>query len=1782
MWMSSVTAPTCLVAHAAKAITLISSARQSSPGGSWITLRGVITAFSGWRNSYFLQDGTGAISVDRQEDAKAESGDEVEVSGQIQRGRFAPIFLSSRTRVITRRPLPKARAAAFDALVRGDLDSQRVEVTGVVHAVRVTEIWGKQVLLLDLQTPAGIIRVHVLSYPSGNLEYLVDSTIRVRGVCGTIFNDRPQLTGLRLFVPTLTDVFTVKPAVGLDLLPISPLSELRSFKNRPQEHRLKVTGTVTYCVSKHEFYLQQNGTAIRVQTTEPGDCEPGARLNVAGFVANEGYLPSLEHAFAERLNRHLLPQPIHMKAMDAIKTKDGFFQTPYNGMLVQLEGDILELLPNTETQLWAVYSSGIRFQVQLARNGHTDLLLEPGTRVSVTGICLAEPGSGEEPKSFRILLRTPWDVRIIKEPYSSRSVLFLLVLLLPVFLASLLIWLLKGNQIEALWQREHEVTSLPMQRRFRRASVVIALLVTAIGALIVVGWALDIPFLQGRFLHTTPVPNTALAIVAVGLTIVIANRRGTRSTAIAYSACAWTAITTGALTLIEHVTSWDIHFDQLLVRNLGSIANTMGKGRMPVAASLAILLVGCATLLLCRKRLAGLGQVLVLGAGVISLFNMVDRVYGDGSHYGLGAHVSMALASAAPLALLSVALLFSRPDCGLMKTVTTSGTGGLMLRRVLPAVVVAPILLGWVRLYGQYAGLYDTRFGGALFAMSNILCFGFVVWISASMLNRLDGSRSLAERALRERDQRLEMIFEHASIGDYTWDVQKDEITAHHVIWGLYSAPERCGSAPADWFRNRQHPEDLAEIDSKLKSAISQRLPLDIQFRVVQSDLSVRWIACRASGVYNDSGKLIQMNGISFDVTNSKLAEQRIIESETQFRQLADAMPQIVWTAGRDGRLDYCNQRWYEFTGAPFDSSWEQNVHPEDSDLCRAEWVESVAHGFPYQMELRLRRKSDGSHRWHLARAVPYRDARGEIERWFGTFTDIDDAKQARANLQTLNDELESRVIQRSSQLAASERRHRLLVASVKDYAIFMLDSAGMVTTWNAGAERIKQYCTSEIVGRHFSVFYTPEDRASGHPQRVLAKALVNGHYTEEGWRLRKDGSRFWASVLITPMRDDEGTLSGFSKITRDLTEQKRAERLLFEREQAEAANRAKSAFLASMSHEIRTPMNAILGMADLLWETELNKVQREYVGRFRRAGTNLLSLINDILDLSKIESGRFDLESVDFSPRDLVARTMELMLPRAGVKNIELTTSIDPATPTAVIGDSRRLQQILNNLVSNAIKFTEKGSIVVTVSNHPDNQPCHLQFAVRDTGIGIPSDKLEDIFDEFTQAESSTTRRFGGTGLGLAICRRLVAYMGGTLTVESVFGEGSTFSFDVILSFCEEMKTRPETKELTDFADCRVLVVDDDSTNRLILSDTCNGWGMTVTQVTTAAEALKLVEASIGTQDAFSLVLLDSVLPDLNGMAVLRRLRELDPDLPIILNSSDHQPGDMTKAKALGAVAYLTRPVRRADLLTSISAALRSSSGRSSQDLASAAPDSIESPKSILTILIADDSEDNRFLLSAYLENRSYELTFAENGQLALEAFQSGYFDLVLMDIQMPVMDGLAATAAIRAWERQQHARPTPIVALTANALLEDVERSTAAGCDAHLAKPISKERLIASIESFLGALVPGVDPEIAREKRKYLVEVPEGLERHSREYVSARRSEVSRMMNFLPGQGIDELRVFGHNLKGTGLSFGFPELTRLGAAIEEAARSSNTSQIAEHLAEVRDYVEYASEALA
>ena len=664
------------------------------------------------------------------------------------------------------------------------------------------------------------------------------------------------------------------------------------------------------------------------------------------------------------------------------------------------------------------------------------------------------------------------------------------------------------------------------------------------------------------------------------------------------------------------------------------------------------------------------------------------------------------------------------------------------------------------------------------------------------------------------------------------------------------------------------------------------------------------------------------------------------------------------------------------------------------------------------------------------------------------------------------------------------EERLRTITDTAKD-AIVMLDDSGKVSFWNPAAQAMFGYAADEVLGQDFYVVLTPEKHRDLY-RRGFATIQRTGRTpalgkTLELALLRRGGSEFPAEGSLSTIRiHDKWNVVA---ILRDITARKQAERELQNaKEAAESANRAKSAFLAVMSHEIRTPMNAIIGMSGLLLDGNLTPQQRDFAQTIRNSGESLLSIINDILDFSKIEAGRLELENHPFDLCQGVEATLDLFAHRARGKAIELGCFIEAHTPTTVIGDSNRLQQILVNLIGNAIKFTEKGEVMVTVdSSEVEAEPVaegsggttarvteqegrmfELHFLVRDTGIGIPEERMSRLFQAFSQVDASTARKYGGTGLGLAICKRLVEMMGGRIWVVSEAGKGSAFHFTVRVRAALGAKPVYLSTDQPALSGKRVLIVDDNSTNRKILSHQVTSWGMVPIATDTGKEALEWLRRG----DSFHIAVLDMLMPEMDGMTLSEQISTLPAghSIPLVMLSSSSEEMDSAQKQRFRATLF--KPVKASRLFDTFME-IFSPADKAMVSSESEEPHSPFDPemgkRHPLSILLAEDNASNQKLAMIMLERLGYRADIAGNGIEVLEALQRQPYDVVLMDVQMPEMDGLEATRKIRrsvAAELQPH-----IIALTADAMEEDRKQCFAAGMNDYVSKPIQVQSLVSAL---------------------------------------------------------------------------------------------------------------------
>ncbi len=892
--------------------------------------------------------------------------------------------------------------------------------------------------------------------------------------------------------------------------------------------------------------------------------------------------------------------------------------------------------------------------------------------------------------------------------------------------------------------------------------------------------------------------------------------------------------------------------------------------------------------------------------------------------------------------------------------------------------------------------------------------------------------RKRAEEALAREHNLLRTLMDHLPGYVFVKDAQSRFVTtnaAHLRTLGVRDREDVVGKTDFNFF-----PRELAEqyyADEQAIVRTGQPL-LAREESTVDPAGGTHWMLTTKVPLRDGRGEVIGLVGMCQDITERKRAEEALRASEEQYRCLAEATPQIVWTTRADGWLEYVNRRWTEYTGLTLDQSqgsgWTAAIHREDRQTCIDTWLRAALGGEPFEVAYRLRRASDGAYRWHLNRGVPMRDAAGRVVRWYGTCTDI-------------------------------------------------------------------------------------------HDQQLTAEALRQA------------------------------------------------------KEAAEAANRAKSEFLANMSHEIRTPMNGILGMTELALGTDLTSEQRDYLDMVKASADALLAVINDILDFSKIEARKLQLDAVEFSLRDCLGDTLKGLAVRAQEKGLELACDVPPDVPDGVVGDPVRLRQVLLNLVGNAIKFTDEGEVVVVVRPAigpmgpmgpigPMAPDTALHFEVRDTGIGIPTEKQALIFEAFAQADTSTTRKYGGTGLGLTISSHLIGLMGGRIWVESTPGQGSTFHFTARFGLAPAPRPAPALS----LDDLPVLVVDDNATNRRILEEMLGNWRMRPALATSGEAALAALRQAAAAGEPFPLVLLDAHMPGLDGFSVADMILH-SPELAgtiIVILTSAGLPGDAAHCRELGIAASVMKPFKQSELLDAILTAL----DRSVRGVAPRAAAERPPPRAAgraLRILLAEDNVVNQKLAVRLLEKQGHSVTVAGNGREALVALTAEPFDLVLMDVQMPEMDGLEATAQIRRAE-QGSGRHVPIVAMTAHAMKGDRERCLAAGMDGYVSKPIQPGELFEAVDR-LAFPADRDRPDTSAQAPPEVLDTAEVLERVGgdvellrelvRVFLDTWPRQVAEMRAALGQRDSPALARVAHTLKGTAGTLGaraaYVAAQRLEAALRE-----------------------------
>lgn len=940
------------------------------------------------------------------------------------------------------------------------------------------------------------------------------------------------------------------------------------------------------------------------------------------------------------------------------------------------------------------------------------------------------------------------------------------------------------------------------------------------------------------------------------------------------------------------------------------------------------------------------------------------------------------------------------------------------------------------------------------------------------------------------------------------------------------------------------------------------------------------------------------------DVTEQKQAEQELRTSNRTWKAIMDAAYDSILVIDSEGHIVAANDVIAKRVNREAKELIGVNVYqllPPDVAVRRKKTVEEAGR---LKKSIHLEDSRGGL---YIDQTVyPVFDDDGNVIQFAIFATDITERKHAELALL----EYEAAIEGAKDMIAVMDRNY-----------IYKIANKTFLDTRHKKREEVVGKSAPEVLGK--DVF---ENKV-----KPLLDRAFNGEFIqfEMEYAYPDKGTRFLAVAYYPVMQEENGKFSRVVASINDITERKNAEKeLLKAREAAEAASRSKSQFLSTMSHEIRTPMNAIIGMAEVLAETPLTAQQKQFVQVFQTAGEDLLTLVNDILDISKIEAGHFGLECIPFNLAEVVEKTCEILAVRAHKKKLELDTLIPSDTSIWLNGDPYRLRQILVNLIGNAIKFTQEGQVVVEVMRMPEveiRDKCRLKdncveilFSVSDTGIGIPEHKLESIFDSFTQVDSSTTRQYGGTGLGLSISRRLVKMMNGEIKVLSVLNEGSQFTFNAIFELLPQSESIPAPPGI-DLSGVKTMVVDDHENNRIILREMLNDWGADVHEAPSGIAALKELRRARDLCEPYRLVLLDRLMPRMDGFDVAGRIKK-DPTLTdacVLMLTSDFGPGDISKSKELGIRQYLVKPVKRMELMHILKTVFFCSEieEHTNGEIHHEPLPRFHSSR----LLLVEDSPYNQTVVEAFLMKFPVEIDIAENGQQALEEFKKHNYGLVLMDIQMPVMDGLEATREIRKWEKENQLIPTPVIAMTAHALAGDEEKSLEAGCNAHLAKPMKKDTFLHMVGQYLPTvdswdsdeLVQNIhgdntqtsltttkgtmentfqfttppknipqqshNPDYIDTKRlkKIFVKVDPVLKPYAPSYLDELKSQVAIIAQLVNEEKYDEIRGLGHRMKGDGGTYGFEDVEALGRNLQKAAELENKAQIRKLTSQLKEYLD-------
>jgi PAS domain S-box-containing protein len=1035
-------------------------------------------------------------------------------------------------------------------------------------------------------------------------------------------------------------------------------------------------------------------------------------------------------------------------------------------------------------------------------------------------------------------------------------------------------------------------------------------------------------------------------------------------------------------------------------------------------------------------------------------------------------------------------------------------------------------------------------------------------------------------RELKRAEERYRTLVEGLPLVTYVHEPNERAASIYvspQVEALLGYSPQEWLAAP-DMFERLLHQDDRRRVLTERAGVLGAgESRASFEYRLIARDGRTVWIDDEALIVRDEEGKALYVQGFQVDVSERKQAENALRASEHRFRAMFEEAPiGVAWgplDAGMlvptflrrpGGRSPFrWNRAYREMLGYSEEElqalHFSDYTHPEDRPRQLALYRDLVAGKVDrYELEMRFMGR-DGRVIWaHVVDSIVRDDEGGAL---FG-LTMVEDITQRK---------LAEDALRRSEAEVRRRKQYFESLVELSPTAIVTLDLDGNVRSWNPAAENLFGYCSGEAIGRNVDDLVARSEAVHAEALEASATAGSGGKVHVTTKRTRKDGTLVDVEVQAAPVFVGDEQV-GMYALYHDVSE------LLRSRQQAEAATEAKSAFLAAMSHEIRTPLNAVIGMTELLLGTDLTPEQRELADVVRTSSDALLGVIDEILDFSKIEADRLELEQRPLVVRDCIETALEIVAPSAAAKGLEVACLVDPDTPAAIVGDRARLGQILVNLLSNAVKFTEQGEVVLAVDSagagESAGDPHVLHFTVRDTGIGIPADRIARVFESFSQVDVSTTRRYGGTGLGLAISKRMCELMGGEMWVESEAGRGSTFHFTVVAQAAPSPLLPPIAGALRGK---RLLVVDDNATNREVVMRQARSWEMVPRETGSPTEALEWIRRG----DPLDVVILDMQMPEMDGLTLAREIRRhRDADaLPLVMLTSLGRHWD-DRRSAVDFTACLTKPIKASQLYNALMAAIGAELP-GAQEVAAPEPDGAPRPGEQLRILLVEDNAVNQRVALRLLEKLGYRAAVAANGLEALEALRRQPYDVVLMDVEMPEMDGLEASRHIHSeWPPDE--RPQ-IIAMTANAMQGYRDICLAAGMDDYLTKPIHLDPLARALDRRVPRVVeetPQSGAPMATETavldREALEQLGAGTgdEAFVAEIIGTFLRDAPALLKTiraaLEHEEAEELRRAAHTLKSNGRIFGATRLAELCQELEAMATAETPPGAADLVAQL------------